>query len=174
MCILQQVKEKSCSHRSPRYCSVRFTDAESKWLAWHLPWKSAAGAELEPGSPNSEASHGDDAPLPQPRMPLHTRVTCQRKIQAPVTVHQQRKTDLLWLLLARRKSRVWRAPAVWLSRERSPRWSEGQRARASRQQALHSPWPKTFHQNPHVQPLSSWGRINASPQGWDFPCLAST
>ena len=52
--------------------------------------------------------------------------------------------------------------------------SRGRHAGASGQQALHSRWSETFHQNPHVQPLHPWGRINLRPWGWDFPCLAST
>ena len=63
--------------------------------------------------------------LPQPQMPLPTQVTCQRKIQAQETVHQQRNTDRFWLLLAGWGSQVQRAPTVQLSRERNPRWSRG-------------------------------------------------
>lgn len=40
---------------------------------------------------------------------------------------------------------------------------EGHRARASGQQALNSQRPKTFHQNPHVQPLSFGGELMRVP-----------
>lgn len=120
-------------------------------------YKSAAEAELEPGSPNSEASHGMMPPFPQPRMPLHTQGTCQRKIQHQWQFTSKENRSPLVIVLGQ-KLGVEGFPTVWLSRERSPRWSAGPACvRASRQQALHSPRLKLSHQNPHVQPLSSWG-----------------
>lgn len=73
-----------------------------------------------PGHPTPRHRTGTIPSFPA-QVRVQTRVSWGRKIQAGETVHQQRKADLLRVLLAGGGGQLWRAPTVWLSQERNPR-----------------------------------------------------
>lgn len=113
-------------------------------------------------------------PSSQLQMPFQSQITCRKKAQAPDTVHGQRKTDLFWLLLAEWGS--WEGHQLCGSHRKGTQGEvEEPHVHASGQQTPHTctaAW--NFPPKSHVQLPSSWGRISTGPQGWDFPCLAST